>query len=113
LLVFIRPKILRDADATESTSEEQYDQVRQQQKGLNNGHIMLLPGKQPVAPPMPPGSGKPAPPPPGANAQGATPNPPPPLLQSSPPPEPSSPQDTTPPTTVRPPDTAPQDQPPP
>jgi general secretion pathway protein D len=113
LLVFIRPKILRDADATESTSEEQYDQVRQQQKGLNNGHIMLLPGKQPVAPPMPPGSGKPAPPPPGANAQGATPNSPPPLLQSSPPPEPSSPQDTTPPTTVRPPDTAPQDQPPP
>src|SRR5882672_2486336 len=84
LLVFIRPKILRDADATESTSETQYNDLRQQQKSLNNGHIMLLPHeKQPVVPPMPPGAGLPAPPPAGANAQGATPNTPPP--QSAPP----------------------------
>jgi general secretion pathway protein D len=79
LLVFIRPKILRDADATESTSEAKYNEVRQQQKTLNGGHITLLPGqKQPVVPPMPPGSGLPAAPPSGANAQGATPNAPPP-----------------------------------
>jgi len=75
---------LRDADATESTSETQYNDLRQQQKSLNNGHIMLLPHeKQPVVPPMPPGAGLPAPPPAGANAQGATPNTPPP--QSAPP----------------------------
>src|SRR6202011_825168 len=35
LLVFIRPKILRDADATETTSERQYDDLRLQQKNLN------------------------------------------------------------------------------
>ncbi len=75
LLVFIRPKILRDADATESTSESKYNEVREGQKSLNHGHITLLPGqKQPVVPPMPPGSGLPAAPPAGANAQGATPD---------------------------------------
>ncbi len=83
LLVFIRPKILRDAEATETTSETQYNDLRQQQRTLNKGHITLLPGqKQPVAPALPPGSGLSAPPPPGANPQGATPNGPPP----SPPP---------------------------
>ncbi len=75
LLVFIRPKILRDADATESTSEAKYNEVRQNQHALHNGHITLLPGeKQPVVPAMPPGAGLPVPPPSGANAQGATPN---------------------------------------
>jgi general secretion pathway protein D len=84
LMVFIRPKILRDADATESTSEAKYNDVRQQQRTLNGGHITLLPGqKQPVVPAMPPGSGVPAAPPSGTNAQGATPNIP---LQSPPPP---------------------------
>jgi general secretion pathway protein D len=79
LLVFIRPQILRDADATETTSETQYNDVRQQQKSLNKGHITLLPGqKQPVVPAMPPGAGLPAAPPAGTNAQGATPNAPPP-----------------------------------
>jgi len=43
--VFIRPKILRDADATETTSELQYNDLRQQQKSLNKGHITLLPVK--------------------------------------------------------------------
>ncbi len=93
LLVFIRPKILRDADATESTSELQYNDLRQQQRSLNKGHITLLPGqKQPVVPPMPPGAGLPAPSPAGTNAQGATPNAPPPQstpLQSAPLPPPS------------------------
>jgi general secretion pathway protein D len=78
LLVFIRPKILRDANATETTSEAQYNDLRQNQKSLNNGHITLLPGqKQPVVPAMPPGAGLPAPPPADTNAQGATPNGPP------------------------------------
>ena len=93
LLVFIRPKILRDADATETTSELQYNDLRQQQRSLNKGHITLLPGqKQPVVPPMPPGAGLPAPSPAGTNAQGATPNAPPPQstpLQSAPLPPPS------------------------
>jgi general secretion pathway protein D len=89
LLVFIRPKILRDADATESTSEAQYNDLRQQQKSLNNGRIMLLPHeKQPAVPPMPPGAGLPAPS--GTNAQGATPNGPPP--QSTPLPPTAAPQ---------------------
>jgi general secretion pathway protein D len=88
LLVFIRPKILRDAEATENTSEAKYNEVRQNQKTLNNGHITLLPGqKQPVVPPMPPGSGLPAPSPSGTNAQGATPNTP---AQTAPAPAPSS-----------------------
>jgi general secretion pathway protein D len=90
LLVFIRPQILRDADATETTSETQYNEVRQQQKSLNKGHITLLPGqKQPVVPAIP--SGVPAPPPAGTNAQGATPNVPPPQSapQSTPLPAPS------------------------
>src|ERR1700736_1881771 len=74
LLVFIRPKILRDANATENTSERQYDELRQQQKSLNKGHIMLLPGqKQPLVPAIPPGAGLPSPSPADTNAQGATP----------------------------------------
>jgi general secretion pathway protein D len=91
LLVFIRPKILRDADATESTSEAKYNEVRQDQRSLHNGHIMLLPGqKQPVVPPLPPGAGLPEPAPSGTNAQGATPNAPPP--QSTPLPPTAAPQ---------------------
>jgi len=95
LLVFIKPKILRDADATESISEAKYNGVRQEERSLHNGHITLLPGeKQPVIPVVPPGSGVPQPPPSGANAQGATPNEPPPLLaapQPQPAPPPASP----------------------
>jgi general secretion pathway protein D len=78
LLVFIRPSIMRDAEATESTSEAKYNEVRQDERSLHKGHITLLPGeKQPVIPAMPPGSGLPAAPPADANAQGATPNMPP------------------------------------
>jgi general secretion pathway protein D len=96
LLVFIRPKILRDAEATESTSESKYDEVRQGEKSLGNkGHIMLLPGeRQPVVPPMPPGSGKPAATPPGTNPEGATPNAAPPAIAAP---------ETMPPATAQPP----------
>jgi general secretion pathway protein D len=83
LLVFIRPNILRDAIATESTSEGKYDEMRRDEKSLNHGRIMLLPGeKQPVIPAVPPNSGIPVPPPPSTNPGGATPNPP--MPQSTP-----------------------------
>lgn len=65
LMVFIRPRIMRDADATESTSEAQYNDVRRMQQGINGGHITLLPGqKQPVVPAIPPGIALPTAPPP-------------------------------------------------
>ena len=52
LLVFIRPKILRDDVQTESLSEATYNKMRGDQKSLSkDGHIMLLPGeKQPLIP---------------------------------------------------------------
>jgi general secretion pathway protein D len=78
LMVFIRPSILRDADATESTSEAKYNEVRRSQQDINGGHVTLLPGqKQPVVPAIPAGIALPPPPPPSeTNEQGATPNPP-------------------------------------
>jgi general secretion pathway protein D len=76
LVIFIRPTILRDADATEATSEQKYNEVRESQRNINGGgHITLLPGqKQPVVPAFT--QGNPAPPPADTNPQGATPAPP-------------------------------------
>ena len=76
LMVFIRPKILRDATATESTSESKYDEMRGEEKTLSKGHVTLLPGeKQPIIPMIPPGAVLPPPPPSGiTNSGGATPN---------------------------------------
>jgi len=87
LMVFIRPKIMRDADATESTSEAAYNEVRQTQRNLNGGHITLLPGqKQPAVPAIPSGIALPPPPPPSeTNPVGATPNQPVPI--GAPPPQ--------------------------
>jgi general secretion pathway protein D len=78
LVVFIRPRIMRDADATESTSEAAYNEMRRSQQTLNGGHITLLPGqKQPAVPAIPPMIAlPPAPPPSETNEQGAKPNPP-------------------------------------
>jgi general secretion pathway protein D len=78
LMVFIRPHILRDADATEATSEATYDEVRRMQQNVTGGHVTLLPGeRQPLVPPIPSGIAlPPAPPPSTTNPQGATPNPP-------------------------------------
>jgi len=80
LMVFIKPKIMRDADATEGTSEAAYNEVRQSERSLNGGHITLLPGeKQPAIPPIPTGIALPqAPPASQTNPQGAIANPPPP-----------------------------------
>jgi general secretion pathway protein D len=76
LLVFIRPKILRDADATESISEDKYNGMRQDERTLNHGKITLLPGeRQPVIPAAP--HVLPTTPPASiTNPAGATPNPP-------------------------------------
>ena len=69
---------MRDADATESTSEAKYSEVRRSQQNITNGHVTLLPGeKQPVIPAIPSGIAlPPAPSPSDTNAQGATPIPP-------------------------------------
>jgi general secretion pathway protein D len=93
LLVFIRPKILRDSDATETTSEGKYEEVRDEQKKLGKGHINLLPGeKQPVIPVIPPKSALPPPSPPAiTNPAGATPNPAPPQTAAPPPAAPPPP----------------------
>jgi len=73
LVVFIRPRIMRDAEATESTSEAKYNDVRRSQQNITGGHITLLPGeKQPVIPSIPAGIALPSAPPPETNAQGAT-----------------------------------------
>jgi general secretion pathway protein D len=105
LVVFIRPRIMRDAEATESTSEAKYNEVRRSQQNITGGHITLLPGeKQPVIPAIPPGIAlPPAPRPSDTNAQGATPNPP---QQFAVPPPQSQPQTATPPPTTAPPETA-------
>jgi len=107
LVVFIRPRIMRDSDATEATSEEKYNDVRRMQQSITGGHITLLPGeKQPVIPAIPSGIALPPPPPPSeTNEQGATPNNPArqfsvPLPQSA---QPSAPAPTTPPPTTPPP----------
>ena len=55
LLVFIRPKILRDQAQIEATSRSQYDHVRHQQESMHGGKVTLLPGqRQPVIPVIPP-----------------------------------------------------------
>jgi general secretion pathway protein D len=52
LLVFLRPKILRDQTATEAASSARYDEIRNEEKNLHKGKITLLPGeKQPSIPP--------------------------------------------------------------
>jgi general secretion pathway protein D len=103
LVVFIRPRIMRDADATESTSEAKYNEVRRSQQNITGGHITLLPGeKQPVIPAIPVGIALPAAPPPDTNAQGAT------APQFTvPPPANSQPDPATPPPATREPTTRP------
>src|SRR5271166_2950958 len=75
LLVFIRPRILRDDVQTESLSEGKYNGVRQDQRTLNHGHVTLLPGEiQPaIPPPPPPPQSRPTGPAMPTNAAGAAP----------------------------------------
>lgn len=56
LLVFLRPKILRDQSSTEATSVSKYNAIRDEQRSLHKGKITLLPGeKQPTIPAIAPG----------------------------------------------------------
>jgi general secretion pathway protein D len=104
LVVFIRPRIMRDAEATESTGEAKYNEVRRSQQSITGGHITLLPGeKQPVIPAIPPGIAlPPAPSPSDTNAQGATPNPPQQFTVPPSQPQTAAPTPTPPPETSRP-----------
>jgi general secretion pathway protein D len=62
LLVFLRPKILRDQAATEATSADKYNQIRDEERSLHKGKITLLPGeKQPSIPAIQPYTGPSAP----------------------------------------------------
>jgi general secretion pathway protein D len=54
LLVFLRPKILRDQSAADAISATKYNEIRDEEKSLHGGKITLLPGeKQPSIPAMP------------------------------------------------------------
>jgi general secretion pathway protein D len=73
LLVFLRPRILRDQAATQEVSTKRYEDIRDEERNLHKGKITLLPGeRQPSLPAIPasspnainsqaPASGVPAP----------------------------------------------------
>jgi len=75
LMVFIRPRILRDDVQTESLSEGKYNGIRHEEQSLHKGHITLLPGQtQPAIPPPPvPPQSRPTGPSTPTNAVGAAP----------------------------------------
>jgi general secretion pathway protein D len=53
LLVFLRPRILRDQAATQEVSTQKYNEIREEEKSLHKGKITLLPGeRQPSVPPI-------------------------------------------------------------
>ena len=57
LLVFLRPRILRDQAATQEVSTKRYEDVRDEERSLHKGKITLLPGeRQPSLPAIPPSS---------------------------------------------------------
>jgi general secretion pathway protein D len=57
LLVFLRPRILRDQTATQQVSTKRYDEIREEERTLHKGKITLLPGeRQPSLPAIPPSS---------------------------------------------------------
>jgi general secretion pathway protein D len=54
LLVFLRPRILRDQAATQQVSTKRYDEIREEERTLHKGKITLLPGeRQPSLPAIP------------------------------------------------------------
>ncbi len=54
LLVFLRPRILRDQNATEAASVSKYNEIRDEEGSLHRGRITLLPGeRQPSIPALP------------------------------------------------------------
>lgn len=53
LLVFIRPRVLRDAEAAAIATNSKYNFIREQQQQRNGGRVQLLPGvQQPLLPPL-------------------------------------------------------------
>jgi general secretion pathway protein D len=57
LLVFLRPRILRDQAATQEVSTKRYQDIREEERTLHKGKITLLPGeRQPSLPAIPPSS---------------------------------------------------------
>ncbi len=63
LLVFIRPRVLRDAEAAAIATNSKYNFIRGQQQQRSGGRVQLLPGaQQPLLPPL---VGPTAPPAPG------------------------------------------------
>jgi general secretion pathway protein D len=57
LLVFLRPKILRDQATTEALSSSKYNEIRDEERNLHKGKVTLLPGeKQPSIPQIAPNS---------------------------------------------------------
>jgi general secretion pathway protein D len=57
LLVFLRPRILRDQAATQEVSTKRYEDIREEERNLHKGKITLLPGeRQPSLPAIPPSS---------------------------------------------------------
>jgi len=57
LLVFLRPRILRDQAATQEVSTKRYEDMRNEERNLHKGKITLLPGeRQPSLPAIPPSS---------------------------------------------------------
>jgi len=53
LLVFIRPRVLRDAEAAAIETNTKYNFIRGQQQQRNQGRVQLLPGaQQPLLPPL-------------------------------------------------------------
>ena len=54
LLVFLRPRILRDQAATQEVSTKRYEDIRDEERSLHKGKITLLPGeRQPSLPAIP------------------------------------------------------------
>lgn len=61
LMVFLRPVVMRDADAANRFSADRYDQIRSQQQTTQPSPSVVLPiNESPVLPPLPPASPAPA-----------------------------------------------------
>jgi general secretion pathway protein D len=70
LMMFIRPKILRDDAQAAYQTDSKYNYMMDQERAYNKWELLPVvpPGKKPLLPPAPP------PPPPGSGAQGASPD---------------------------------------
>jgi hypothetical protein len=90
-MVFIRPRVLRNAEQAAIETTSKYNYLRDLQLQRNEGKVRMIPGaKQPTLPPLV-GPTQPTPtPPPPAPLEMASPSsdPPPPPEETEPPPDP-------------------------